>query len=63
MVLSKNGNELEELMGRKKLSEYAKLFDLMLLMESFLTQTKLSKWQLMQQKILFPNISKISVPA
>ncbi len=30
-------------MGRKKLLEYVKLFDLTLLMESFLTQPKLSK--------------------
>jgi len=43
MVLSKSGNKLEELMGRKKLLEYVKLFDLTLLMESFLTQPKLSK--------------------
>jgi len=42
MVLSKSGHELEELMGRKNLLEYVKLFDMTLLMESFLMQPKLS---------------------
>jgi len=62
MVLSKSGNKLEELMGRKKLSEYVKLLDLMLLMESFLTQPKLYKVAVDVAKQFTPKSLKISVP-
>ena len=61
LVMSESMKELDELMGRKKLSKYIKLFHLTLLLEAFLMSPILTKDEVDAAEIFIPKLWEISV--
>jgi len=58
-VLSKSAGKLKKNMGKKNLSEYVKICDIMLMFESFLNKEEFTLWELNMAEVFLKKIYKI----